>query len=44
MKDAYGDGKSKTNAYCLIYHKADGQIARCPYYPNYDENLDAVNS
>jgi ubiquitin carboxyl-terminal hydrolase 25/28 len=24
MKDAYGDGKSKTNAYCLIYHKERG--------------------
>lgn len=21
FKDAYGDGKSKSNAYCLVYHK-----------------------
>ncbi|CAD8126422.1 unnamed protein product [Paramecium sonneborni] len=23
LRDAYGDGKSKTNAYCLIYQRAD---------------------
>ncbi len=42
MKDAYGDGKSKTNAYCLIYHRSHGKIATCPYYINYDESLDEV--
>lgn len=34
-----GDGKSKTNAYCLIYHRVDGKISKSGYYPNYSDRL-----
>jgi ubiquitin carboxyl-terminal hydrolase 25/28 len=40
LKDAYGDGRSRTNANCLIYHKVGGLISECPYYPNYEDSLD----
>ena len=34
-----GDGKSKTNAYCLIYHRVDGKISKSGHYPNYGDRL-----
>ena len=35
-----GDGKSRTNANCLVYHRVGGLITQCLHYPNYNESLD----
>ncbi|KAM3127725.1 hypothetical protein pb186bvf_020157 [Paramecium bursaria] len=37
LKDAYGDGKQKMNAYCLIYQKAN-LFENTQNYPNYSKN------
>lgn len=50
FKDAYGtyidlfnsgDGKSKTNAYCIVYHRVGGIIYDCLNQPNYHDRIKA---